>query len=483
MKVTGTESISRVTNGEELGQSIGTIHVNNYLPKTPLTMELVTPLQQKERIVLLDAIRGLALCGILILNMPGFSGPYQWYFNFYLANESGRANLIAWYLQNFVFEGSFRALFSMLFGAGAILLISRLEKNMPGLRPAEIYYRRLIWLLIFGLINGWVILWVGDILYCYAICGLFLFPFRNSSIRLLLTISLFFIAVLMFKDWLSRRESIELRDKGIAALAIEARKDSLTEEQKADLSTWKNRLESSKIENQRKEAEKELTKVNQSYTGVWSHFRQLNHDIESVYLYDELFFDAMIFILLGMALFRMGVLTGEKPWWLYAAFVAVGYTGGLIYAWFVGHWWQQANFNFYNFMEISPVKVTLFQIRRIFFSLGHLGVLVLLWKSGVFGWLINALARVGQMAFTNYLMQSIICTLLFFGYGLGYYGKIQRYEQFYVVGAVWAFQILFSVMWLKFFRFGPLEWLWRSLTYWKLQPMRKSTPAAPDMLP
>jgi uncharacterized protein len=80
----------------------------------------------------------------------------------------------------------------------------------------------------------------------------------------------------------------------------------------------------------------------------------------------------------------------------------------------------------------------------------------------------------GQMAFTNYLGQSIICSLIFYGYGLGYYGKLQRYELYYVVFGVWAFQMIFSVVWLRFFRFGPLEWLWRSLTYWEWQPMRKS---------
>ncbi len=446
-------------------------------------MEIATPIQEKERILILDAIRGAALCGILILNMPGFSGPFQWFFNFHIPGETGNANLIAWYLQNFVLEGSFRALFSMLFGAGTILLIARLEKTMPGLRPAEIYYTRLIWLLIFGLINAYVILWVGDILYCYAICGLFLFPFRNSSVRLLLLLAAFFVCVLMFKNWLGRQESFEVRDKGIAAMAIESRKDSLTDDQKSDLSKWKARLEDSKVEKQRKDADKDITKMHQSYTGVWAHLKQLNHDIESVYLYDELFFDAMIFILLGMALFRMGVLTGDMPWWLYAVFAVVGYSSVLIYAWFQGHWWQQANFDSYKYMELSPLHISLYQIRRIFFALGHIGVLVLLWKSGAFNWLLGWLARVGQMAFTNYLMQSVICTLFFFGYGLGYYGKIQRYEQFYVIGAVWIFQLIFSSVWLKYFRFGPLEWLWRSLTYWEIQPMRRSTPVSIDLLP
>ena len=88
-------------------------------------------------------------------------------------------------------------------------------------------------------------------------------------------------------------------------------------------------------------------------------------------------------------------------------------------------------------------------------------------------WLMKGLANVGQLAFTNYLVQSIICTLFFYGYGLGYYNRLSLYQLYFVVGAVWVFQIIFSVIWLRYYRFGPFEWLWRSLTYWKMQPMKK----------
>ena len=84
----------------------------------------------------------------------------------------------------------------------------------------------------------------------------------------------------------------------------------------------------------------------------------------------------------------------------------------------------------------------------------------------------KGLANVGQMAFTNYLMQSIICTLFFYGYGLGYYNQLKYHQLYFVVAAVWIFQLIFSAIWLRYYRFGPFEWLWRSLTYWKKQPMR-----------
>lgn len=447
-------------------------------------MEAATPLRQSERIQIVDAVRGFALCGILILNMPGFSGPYQWYFNPALADQPGMANKITWYLQCFIFDGSFRALFSMLFGASAILLLNRLEKTQPGLRPAEIYYTRLIWLLIFGLFNAYVLLWVGDILYHYALCGLFLFPLRNRSPRLLMGLAVFFIAVLMFKYENSKRESLAMREKGVAAMAMEARKDSLNDEQKADLQKWKDRLENQKLEHQQKEVAKELKVVQKgSYTAIWSHWQPLIRDMESSITYDEIFFDAMIFILLGMAFYKLGILTGEKPWWWYLLFVVIGYSLSLTYAWYMGHWWQEANFDFIQYLDISPLTISIYQWRRLATSMAHLGVIILLWKSGAFQLLVKGLANLGQMAFTNYLMQSLICTLIFYGYGLGMFGKIQRYEQVYYLIGIWVFQLIFSSVWLRYFRFGPLEWLWRSLTYWKKQPMKRTTAASSELLP
>ena len=101
---------------------------------------------------------------------------------------------------------------------------------------------------------------------------------------------------------------------------------------------------------------------------------------------------------------------------------------------------------------------------------------MLLYKSGLFKWLFALLRPVGQMAFTNYLMQSLLCGLFFYGIGFGMYGKLERHEVYYVVGAVWLVQIIYSNIWLHYFRFGPMEWAWRSLTYWKKQPMKKSNP-------
>jgi uncharacterized protein len=430
-------------------------------------MTTIIPLQQKERLFILDAVRGVALCGILILNIYFFARPETATFNLNVYQENSSLNVAWWYLTNFLIEGSFRALFSMLFGAGAILLISRLEQK-SGIGAADIYYKRLIWLLIFGLINAYVLLWPGDILYSYAICGLFIFPLRKSSPRLLYALAVVFIMITMFKGWLKENDRITMRQKGLSAKSIEEKKDSLTTEQKSDLEAWNNYLDERKTENIRKKADKEMLKMRQSYAGVWTYLQPINREIESGVFYDVLFFDVIIFTLIGMALYKTGILTGNKPTWWYTIFVIIGYPLGLGWGLIVGSEWIEADFFFFSYLEKRTFPIDLYQIHRVFVAMGHIGIMILLWKSNVFNWLLNWFANVGQMAFTNYLMQSVICTLIFYGYGLDYYGQFERYELGYFVLGVWIFQIIFSAIWLKFFLFGPLEWVWRSLTYWKM---------------
>ena len=134
---------------------------------------------------------------------------------------------------------------------------------------------------------------------------------------------------------------------------------------------------------------------------------------------------------------------------------------------------NDVNYNF-NFFEITKNKVfDFYQIQRLVHSIGIFGLIMLMYKSGWFKWMFSLLRPVGQMAFTNYLTQSIMCGIFFYGIGFGYFGKLEYHQLFYVVGAVWIVQIIWSHIWLRYFRFGPLEWLWRSLTYWKIQPFRK----------
>ena len=144
----------------------------------------------------------------------------------------------------------------------------------------------------------------------------------------------------------------------------------------------------------------------------------------------------------------------------------------------------------YNFNEYEIIKNENFQfyeISRFFRSIGFFGLVMTLYKSGLFKWLFNLMRPVGQMAFTNYLLQSLIGGIIFYGVGFGQFGQMQRYQLYIVVGLVWVFEIILSHIWLRYFRFGPFEWLWRSLTYWKKQPLLKeesvTTAGIPSMAP
>ncbi|MDX2046238.1 MAG: hypothetical protein SFU87_05600, partial [Chitinophagaceae bacterium] len=144
------------------------------------------PVSQSERIVILDSLRGIAILGILLMNIPGFGLAPAVIDDPSILNENV-LNYYLWYIFGLgVFEGSQRALFSMLFGAGTIIFISRLEKRTEGLLPSELFFRRQLWLLVFGLFNAFVLLWYWDILYHYAICGMILFAFRRMKPKHLL---------------------------------------------------------------------------------------------------------------------------------------------------------------------------------------------------------------------------------------------------------------------------------------------------------
>jgi uncharacterized protein len=113
----------------------------------------------------------------------------------------------------------------------------------------------------------------------------------------------------------------------------------------------------------------------------------------------------------------------------------------------------------------------IYPFQRILLVMAHTAALILLYKSGFAQGLWQRLQAVGQMAFTNYIMHSVVCTLFFFGYGLNYYAELEYYQIYFVVLAIWIAQLIISPLWLRFFLFGPLEWTWRSLTYWKVQPL------------
>ena len=432
----------------------------------------IKPISKENRIFILDALRGIALLGILLMNIPFFGKSYLVHFNLEVFKEFSGPNYWSWWIVNGFFEGTMRAIFSMLFGAGAILLLERLEKKpMLEISPADFYYRRLIWLLLFGMVNAYVFLWPGDILYTYAICGLFLFPFRKMAAKNLAIFAFVFLIFSVLQSSIKPREAGRKRNKGEAAMQAKNQKKALTDAQKNDLQAWKDYQH----ENSPAHIKAEIKKSNETMRGgYWVVFEEMagvNSYIQTKDFYGELFFDAMAFFFLGMALFKWRFITGDRNIQEYAAVAFFSYGIGLPLSYWIN---KTAIANHFDAsLTIQTFTFNLYQFKRLLLAMGHISLIILIFKLKLARYLFFLFSNVGKMAFTNYLMQSLICTFIFNGYGLGFFGYLERYQLYEIVLGVWSFQILFSAVWLRFFDFGPFEWLWRSLTYWQKQPFLK----------
>jgi uncharacterized protein len=143
-----------------------------------------------------------------------------------------------------------------------------------------------------------------------------------------------------------------------------------------------------------------------------------------------------------------------------------GYAYGLPVGTFVVWDWTRNGF------ELGMRWMTLYDSTRVAVALAHVAIVMMICKAGILRVVTSPLAAVGQMALTNYLLTSVIVGIVFNGYGFGLFGQLARHQLYYVVAGIWLFQLIVSPIWLRFFQFGPVEWLWRSLTYKKLQPMR-----------
>jgi uncharacterized protein len=178
--------------------------------------------------------------------------------------------------------------------------------------------------------------------------------------------------------------------------------------------------------------------------------------------------DIWCMMLIGMGLMKLGVLGAERSTKFYGMMVLIGYGIGVplnsYTAWLI----IKSNFD----PALHAFANSTYDIGRLTIGLGHIGLIMLLAKLGAMKWLMNALGAVGQTAFSNYILTSVITAFYFTGYGFKMYGRLERYQLYYVVAAIWVFNLVASSIWVRHFRFGPLEWCWRSLTYWKRQPMR-----------
>jgi uncharacterized protein len=253
--------------------------------------------------------------------------------------------------------------------------------------------------------------------------------------------------------------------KGQAALAAEASGAKLTAEQKEakeEYEKWRkfSKPTADELKKDRAEWQGSPLSVIKARAKLVAFFHGLPY-------YHPMNWDIWSMMLIGMGLFKLGVLSAEKSAATYAKMAAAGYLIGIPLNSYTA--WLIINSNFDP--VVQSFTGTTYDIGRLSIALGHLGIAMLLCKTNAAHWLTASLGAVGQMAFSNYIMQSVIAAFIFTGYGLKMYGTLERYQLYYVVAGIWIVQMIVSPIWLRYFRFGPMEWAWRSLTYWKGQPM------------
>lgn len=414
------------------------------------------PTSETNRIESLNVFRGFALLGILLLNIIGFGLLSPSYSNPGFGLQSGQmANIATWATVELFAEGTMRCLFSMLFGAGVILFTTG-----PSGKSGWTHYKRTFWLLMFGLFDAYILLWNGDILVTYALAGALLYLARDASVRSLLVtagclivlMSLFHAAT-QFALGESFKAHQQVEAAQLAGEPIEPNLVTMANEWQAFYQDFS--LDSDK-------QKEELEARTSSYLSAFMWNADKNAEVYAFVVPVFLFWDALAMMLVGMALYKAGVLQAARSRSFYLKLMVIGFSTGLLINGFEVYNAYSHNFDvFATFAQMQPT----YHLGRLAMAFGYFGLLGWICLSGFLQAFTSRLAAVGRMALTNYLMHSLIGALIFTGMGLGTLGQWQRFEIYGIVIATWVLQLWLSPLWLKHYRFGPVEWLWRTLTY------------------
>ena len=415
-----------------------------------------TSTREGDRIESLDVLRGFALLGILLLNILGFGLVSAAFLDpgIYIEPYEG-IDFLVWALIELTSEGTMRTLFSILFGAGVVLFVSG-SRNKSG----WLHYRRTFWLLLFGLIDLYLLLWYGDILVTYALGAAILWLIRNWSPRRLMVLAAFLFV-------LGTLQSIVFKF-GLEMTREAAEKVELAEEMGLEIDPQSQEVADGWFEFKRtsllnsEQIQMEIDARSASYWSAFEHNVVKANEAISFTIPALFLLDALMMMVVGMALFKLGILDGGRETRFYVKMMCLGFLIGIsINAYEV---WLMINSNM-DIIETNPYFRPTYHFGRLFMGLGYLGLIILFIKIRKFESLRFRLACVGRMALTNYLMHSLIALFIFSGAGLGLFGKFTWSQVYLFVPLIWALQLFISPLWLKYFYFGPIEWLWRLLTY------------------
>jgi uncharacterized protein len=401
----------------------------------------VGPVPASRRIQAIDVLRGAAILGILPMNMQLIAMIDSAYLNPYAGSWTDNQNVSVWVALQVLIGHKDLSVFSMLFGAGILLMNAR--RGESGQSTTALHYSRMAVLFAFGMVHAYLV-WSGDILVTYAICGCLAYLLRNLRPGPLLAIGSAAYAVPMVLLIVAQ---LILPFLGEGAVAT--------------------------VHDIFRPAPEMIAEHNAIYGGSW--WTQMSARAGAALgLQTGLFLLGLLWVcggmmLVGMAFHKWGVFSARLPDRTYGLMAATGGAVGLsLILW--GLWRNFA-------ADWNPESALLggrvpSETAAPIMAAAWIGMVMLICKKGIFRRLTEPVSAIGRMALTNYLAHSLICTLIFYGHGMGLVGRIDRIGQLLMTIALWAATLIWSPMWLKRFHFGPMEWLWRSLSHAQRQPMR-----------
>jgi uncharacterized protein len=353
------------------------------------------------------------------------------------------ADSYTWIISHSFANGTFRALFSILFGVSIILLTQNKEDG-----PAEKFFlKRCLWLALIGLFHAHIMLFFGDILFAYAVVGMLVLFWRNMSNKKLywVTGSFIFMKLLVFG--------------GMGFM--------LTLWMGYDLSAYQEMI-SEQTNTLHTGSIAQIAGHAGSYFEAMKVNSGMAFEMETIML-PFLFIDIPPLMLVGFILYRTGFITGEKSCGFYAItlliglVVGLGLNGALTYDYIESEFSMSSQMYYMSMNDITRTALAVSIISAVHVTL----------KMGILKFLTNGLANIGKMALTNYMMQSLIALILFNRFGFDLFMKFGRAELLYFVAGIWTFSFIFSHFWLKYYQYGPVEWLWRSLSYGRRLALKK----------
>ena len=419
---------------------------------------------EKERIESLDVLRGFALLGILLLNIQGFGLASAFFMEpaTYVKTEWG-VDFVVWVLVELTSEGVMRTLFSMLFGAGVVLFVSGARA-----KSGWLHYRRTFWLLVFGLIDIYLLLWYGDILVTYALAAAILWLVRDWTPRRLIILAVVLVSLGTLQS-LGSRVGLEMsRDAFFEFSELDLTKA----EPKADVKEFAQGWTDFKSDLRSDESaiQSELEARGNSYFSAFRYNLEKANEVLFFQIPFVLLLDALMMMVVGMALYKLGILGGERDPRFYRNMALLGFTLGLaINAYEIWASLESAM----DVLVTAPIFRPTYHLGRLSMALGYLGVILWVLKCGWLEAFRSRLACVGRMALTNYLVHSVLGLLIFSGAGLGLIGSLSFAQLYPVVMVIWLVQLAYSPWWLSRFYFGPAEWVWRCLTYLERPKLRR----------